>query len=132
MKQGEEIKAFVTAVHSFAESGTVKDFGSVTSDLHILKVVCNCRLFLNSRWYTLPMLIKLSLTKLASIQYVTSIRTFQKRKLNCDSIAFAIQMVHLFAAAVKFNTMSDSEQFWDVFNSGPLFWVTNVNSEKNR
>lgn len=67
------------------------------------------------------MLIKLLLTELASIHYVTNVRTFQKRKLNCDSTAFATQMVHLFAAAVKVNTKSDSEQLWDVFNSGPLF-----------
>lgn len=105
------MKTFMPAVHSLAESEIVKDFGSVTSDLHILKAVCSCGLFLNSPCYTLPMLIKLLLNKLASIQYVTSIRTFQKRKVNCDSIAFAIQMVHLFAATVNVNTMSDSEQF---------------------
>lgn len=64
------------------------------------------------------MLLRLLLTKLAPIQYVTSIRLFQKGKVNCDSIAFAMQMVHLFAATVNVNTMSDSEQFWDVFNSG--------------
>lgn len=47
-KQREEAKAFMTAVHcSLAESGTVRDVGSVISDLNILKVVYNHRLFLN-------------------------------------------------------------------------------------
>lgn len=46
-KKSEENEAFVTVVHSLAESGIVKDFGSAVSDLQVLKVTCNFRLFLN-------------------------------------------------------------------------------------